>query len=391
MDIIINDKKYLETLENQAPNNSKIAYVLSKYYEKIDKNKYYNYLKQSAEDNINDSKLRLAECYEYGIGTSINYELCYNLYKELDDNSNLDGSIGLAKCYLFGYFIKKNEKIGFTMLKELDKTNENICIKELLIECYRYGIGTKKNLNEVLSLNLYLYDKGINNCTEIGFCYLLLFKNGNNIKFNEIKKWFLCAVCHIENKIIEGDNMITGIEHNNLGEIYYYSNKMTKKINKKYYVNSFYYFKKSSNYGNYDGKNGLGLCYYTGNGVKQNYQHAFTHFNDSYMIEPSEDNLYNLGNCYYNGHGVKKDYYKAFLLYDKAYNKNFKYDTYTISFQDNTQAIINYSLCYTEGYGVIKDVVKGYNIILKLNKYDYNVKQILQEYKKKNYDKIIYI
>ena len=61
----------------------------------------------------------------------------------------------------------------------------------------------------------------------------------------------------------------------------------------------------------------LGICYYCGNGVKQNYKEAVKYYR--LAAEQGYDwAQYNLGNCYYDGTGVTKSVSEAIKWYKLA-------------------------------------------------------------------------
>lgn len=89
----------------------------------------------------------------------------------------------------------------------------------------------------------------------------------------------------------------------------------------------------------------LGICFYDGNGVAQNFEKAF-----EYLSKADEDNgpaqLY-LGRCYMYGNGVKANGALAFESFLRAANKN-------LIVAKNALA-----LCYQHGFGTEKDISKA--------------------------------
>jgi len=86
----------------------------------------------------------------------------------------------------------------------------------------------------------------------------------------------------------------------------------------------------------------LGVCYYHGYGVTQDYKQAVYWYtkaaNQGYAMAQ-----YNLGVCYDNGFGVTQDYKQAVCWYTKAAN------------QGNAMAQCNLGVCYDNGSGVTQD------------------------------------
>ena len=95
----------------------------------------------------------------------------------------------------------------------------------------------------------------------------------------------------------------------------------------------------------------LGLCYYNGWGISQDYEQAV-----SWWRKAAEQGLaeaqFNLGLCYYNGMGVSQDYGQAVKWWRMAAG------------QGNAEAQFNLGHCYNNGLGVPQDygqAVKWYH------------------------------
>ncbi len=61
----------------------------------------------------------------------------------------------------------------------------------------------------------------------------------------------------------------------------------------------------------------LGICYYNGEGVKQDFNEAFRWYKSA-AEQGNADAQCRLGNCYKNGEGVQQDYNEAFRWYKAA-------------------------------------------------------------------------
>ena len=93
-------------------------------------------------------------------------------------------------------------------------------------------------------------------------------------------------------------------------------------------------------------QNRLGVRYYDGKGVEQNYEEAIKWFRKS--AERGNDwGQYNLANCYYNGKGVSQDYVEAVKWYRKSAE------------QGNSSAQNRLGVCYYKGNGVEQDYVEA--------------------------------
>ncbi len=98
-------------------------------------------------------------------------------------------------------------------------------------------------------------------------------------------------------------------------------------------------------------QNNLGLCFFAGHGVKQNYRIALFWFNlaarqGNYTAE------YNLGRMYYYGKGVRKNYKSAVYWFKFSANQG----------DSSAQAMLGYA--YYKGNGVTKNYIKSLNGLL---------------------------
>jgi len=92
--------------------------------------------------------------------------------------------------------------------------------------------------------------------------------------------------------------------------------------------------------------NNIGVFYYAGYGVGQNFEKAKEWFEKAAALNYAKGQ-FNLGLLYYNGHGVTKDYAKAKEWLEKAAAQNF------------AKAQYNLGLLYESGLGVEKDSEKA--------------------------------
>lgn len=96
-----------------------------------------------------------------------------------------------------------------------------------------------------------------------------------------------------------------------LGCLYYY-----ERFNHINYDKAFKYFNKEESIG--ESNTMLGVCYFYGQGCKQNYELAYHNLVKSALSGKSAQALYLLGDMYLNGYYVKNDRLEANELYEKA-------------------------------------------------------------------------
>ena len=100
----------------------------------------------------------------------------------------------------------------------------------------------------------------------------------------------------------------------------------------------------------------LGVCYYNGYGVKQDYKKAVQLYTKS-IDQRNAMALYHLGLCYKEGNGVEQDNKKAIILFTESANRGY------------ANAQFNLGICYRRGImGVDKDEKKAKEWTEKSNK-----------------------
>ena len=103
---------------------------------------------------------------------------------------------------------------------------------------------------------------------------------------------------------------------------------------------------KKAEKGDAAAQNELGLAYYEGDGVEQDYETAVLWFEKSAEQDYAEGQD-NLGDCYYYGKGVEQDYEKAVQWYAKAAK------------QGHAKAQNDLGYCCQEGKGVPQNYIKA--------------------------------
>ena len=106
-------------------------------------------------------------------------------------------------------------------------------------------------------------------------------------------------------------------------------------------------YKLMAKHGNAKAQNYIGVCYYNGDGVPQDYEKAVEWFAKAAKQNDAAAQ-YNLGYCYYKGKGLSRDYDKAFSWYSKAANQGY------------ASAQFRLGRCYRNGTGVPKDQTKAF-------------------------------
>ena len=119
----------------------------------------------------------------------------------------------------------------------------------------------------------------------------------------------------------------------NRGKNYYKDGKYTDAVK---------WFRKAAESGLAEAQFNLGICYYNGQGIAQNYAEAIGWFRKA-AEQGIASAQFNLGNCYYYGQGVKQDFGEAIKWFRKAAD------------QEDAEAQMALGRCYLEGTGLAKD------------------------------------
>ena len=111
--------------------------------------------------------------------------------------------------------------------------------------------------------------------------------------------------------------------------------------------NAFEQYKKLAKKGDAKAQNYIGVCYYNGEGVSQDYEKAVEWFLKA-AGQGYELAQFHLGYCYYKGKGLSKDNSKAFYWFSKAANQGYVNAQYRLGH------------FYYHGLGVSKDLQKAF-------------------------------
>jgi TPR repeat protein len=126
-----------------------------------------------------------------------------------------------------------------------------------------------------------------------------------------------------------------------LGLCYYWGNGVAQD-----YAEAAKWYRKAAEQGNTDAQYNLGVCYTEGRGLEKDYGEALKWYRKA-AEQGSPLAQYNLGVCYTEGQGVEKDYTEAVKWWRKAAE------------QDDTQAQCNLAVCYCLGQGMTKDYAEA--------------------------------
>lgn len=127
---------------------------------------------------------------------------------------------------------------------------------------------------------------------------------------------------------------------------------------KKSYTEAYFKFLQSSEFEHPSAIRNIGLLFYHGLGVKQNFETAKVWLEKAISLKDIPA-LCSLGILYLNGEGVTKDVSRAFFYFESASN------------QGNLDAEFNIGLLYQQGIGVQRDYKKAIEIFTNLAEKNY--------------------
>lgn len=162
-----------------------------------------------------------------------------------------------------------------------------------------------------------------------------------------------------EKEAMDGD----AVAQYNLGGWYYYGDGVRQD-----FVKAVAWWRKAAENDVLDAMYNLGQCYFEGEGVAQDYAQALAWWRkaakESAYLEDRGESVFNeygyskaqwrLGLCYFYGKGVKQDYTQAVKWFRAAVEEDF----FRIG-GTSSEAQFYLGICYADGLGVTKDLVQS--------------------------------
>jgi len=213
--------------------------------------------------------------------------------------------------------------------------------------------------------------------------YFIIIKNKFNVVCNLVtKNEFLILKARNNAKFISSynrltGNVATGSDQSLSAEELFQTGIMFEE--KEQYSEALSWFKKSANQNYAPALNAIGLYYYAGLGVSQDFNQAARYFKEA-SNQDYESAMFYLGACYEDGKGVVQNYSNAFIWYEKAAIKGYaraanklgmlylsgkgveknpakavKWFTESAN-SGHAAAMYNLGYCYEKGEGVSKDI-----------------------------------
>ena len=354
-------------------------------YHDIDGNAYYNIADIYLDKNYAGYNVATAQEYfekqmaysrswvnEVSIGSEFyvagEYQLAEQWYqKALDDEYNgAEACFCLAKLYLIednpnrdiskaeNYFAlakaKYNQLYFSRIAKEFKEAKEYEKAYEWYLKALDAGeTGFDKDLGDIFSTREFS-GYNLNKAYE---CYLPYARKWyGEDEYQYFKK--MSESCSSNNDkegeifwLTKAAELGDAASQNNVGLYYYRGTDVPQD-----YEKALYWFRKAAEQDEMYALYNLGICYYYGHGVKQDYKQAYEWYLKSAEYDYANAENY-IGLCYENGYGVKQDYKQAVEWFNKAVEKNDKH------------ALYNLGRCYYYGRGVDMDYKRAVELFKK--------------------------
>lgn len=255
-------------------------------------------LKRQAETNDPAALWNVGCAYYNGTnGVSVNYTEALKWYTLAANSGYVDAMKLVSAMYYQGQGTEENHTYALEWAKKAAIAGDIDSQRNTALLYYK-GDGTEKNLEEAFYWQKKVAENKQARKEEL-FRLGMFFLNGIGCtqNFDEAIRWFKKAA----------DSGYTRA-YSALGNVYDYQKK---------YSESNKYYKMAYEKGDKYAASQLGWNYYTGDGVKQNYEEAYKYFR--YVADNNMPEGYNgLSYLYMYGLGVNKDLDKAMAMIDKA-------------------------------------------------------------------------
>ena len=242
-------------------------------------------------------------------------ELC------LAEQGDARAQYNLGVCYYFGEGVEQDYEEAVKWYRKAAEQGYARAQYNLGV-CYYNGEGVEQDYEKAVKLYREAAEQGSSSAQcNLGVCY----NNGVGVEqdYEEAVKWYRKAVVQeyafgqlegFRSCVCKGNGVeqVYAIAQYYLGMCYYYGEGV-----KQDYEAAVKLYREAAEQGVADAQCELGLCYYFGEGVEQDYEEAVKWYRKA-AEQGYASAQYNLGVCYYNGKGVEQDYEEVVKWYRKA-------------------------------------------------------------------------
>lgn len=344
-----------------------------------DKNLAFQWYSKAADQNLPLAQYNMGCCYNYGNGVPVDYEKAVAWYRKAADQNLPLAQYNLGCCYMNGMGVTQNQTLAFYWFKKAAEQNLPNAIHNVgmyyyqglgvekdfekaflnfqkaaelgyissfnnLGVCYKTGSGVEKNLAKAVEMYQLAADQGDAIAqANLGACY----SNGEGIQQNYEK-----AIFWLEKAVAQGNQQAkellpsvrTAQRTKETAAAKQLQNttpqqQTTATETPKTEQTTFEANIEAARNGDIPAQNKIGVCYYKGEGVGQDYKKAAEWFWKT-AEKGNSTGQYNLGYLYENGKGMEQDYNQALYWYKKAAG------------QGHISAMNNLGQMYENGNGV---------------------------------------
>ena len=297
-----------------------------------------HYHQKAAEMGLADGMYETGYCYRYGLGVTQDLEKAVEWLTKAVEQGVVNAMIELGSLYYNGIGRKRDWQKAFEYYRQGAEHGSSLG-KLLLAEFYEKGLAGDTNREKARELYQEAYDD-----------FLELASRGDVDAQRRMGDWFFTGIPLLDKK--------------------------------RDFIQAARWFQKAAENDSPEAQSNLGLCYYFGLGVVQNYETAAYWYGKAAEKQLAVA-LDNLGGCYYEGRGVEQDYKRAAELIGQAANQDYPNSQSSLGVmylkgmgvEKNyilavkwlqkacghkvPDAFAHLGLCYMEGLGVVQDESKA--------------------------------
>lgn len=392
----------------EAQNNIGVCYDQGGMGVAQDLNQAFLWYNKAAVQNYALAQYNMGCCYMYGRGVGMDYKKAVEWFRKSADNDCPNAQYNLGVCYMNGQGLPQNHTLALYWYKKAAENNFPLALYNVGLYYYN-GYGVEKSYESAVAYFQKAADLGyVGAYNNLGVCY----KSGNGVPQNLTKAFELYQIAADKGDAVAQDNlgacysMGWGTQQDYTKAIYWLEKSIaggyqqakehlanvmaaqrtqeSKSVNKTQNVaqqtasntpkvEASRYEKniEAARKGDIAAQNAIGMCYYNGDGVEQDYKKAAEWFWKT-AEQGNASGQYNMGYLYDTGKGVEQDFTQALYWYAKAASQGHK------------NALNNIGVMYEYGNGVQKDYAKAATWYQKaIDKGDSRSKTNLEKLQKK--------
>lgn len=336
---------------------------------------------KAAAQNLAIAQYNVGCCYCYGKGVQLDYAQAITWFRKAADQNFVQAQYNLGCCFMNGQGVQQNHTMALYWFKKA--AEQNLPIAAYNVGFYYYhGYGVEKDFEKAVSYYQKAADLGhapaFNN---LGVCY----KTGIGVPKDLTKAFEMyqmgadlgdevaqdnLAICYAQGEGVQQDfekaiywlekslaagyqpardhlaNVRAAQRNQQATAANQPQNATSQQVAPKAEQTKFEKNIEAARQGNIAAQNAIGVCYYNGDGVEQDYKKAAEWFWKT-AEKGNVTGQYNLGYMYDYGKGFEQDHQQALYWYQKAAGQGHK------------NSMNNLGVMYEFGRGVQKDYAQA--------------------------------